>query len=130
MGKANLPFGDYDPRIHPGLGKIVFERLEGDASPYGIYDLYLVNLDGTGLEQITATGYTQGLPSWSPDGGELIFIVTAMDGAGAYDLYAMNADGTNSRNITPGNFPANALIHEAVFSRKATLLYIIVEWWE
>jgi Tol biopolymer transport system component len=129
QGKANLPFGDYDPRINPNGNTIIFERLENDDSIHGNYNLYMINIDGTDLKQITSTGYTQGLPSWSPTGKEILFIVTAIHDEGKYDIYKMDAEGGDARNITPGNFPPNFLIHEAVFPREDTQIFFIAEWW-
>jgi TolB protein len=129
-GNANLPFGDYDPRINPDDDIVIFERLENDRSTHGNYNFYQVKIDGTGLEQITYTGYTQGLPNWSPSGTEILFIVAAINDEGKYDMHRMNMDGANERNITPEYFPANFLIHEAIFAPEGTIIYFIAEWWE
>ena len=51
-GKANLPFGDYDPRLSPDGRKIAFERLEDDASPHGNYDIFVVNDTSINQEKI------------------------------------------------------------------------------
>jgi Tol biopolymer transport system component len=129
-GKANLPFGDYDPRMHPDGTSILFERLEDDSSPFGNYDFYRVDVDGSDLVRLTRTGYTQGLAQWSPAGDAFLCIVTATGSQGAYDLHLRNADGADDRNLTPAYFPANVLIHEAVFSRDGRGVYFIAEWWE
>jgi Tol biopolymer transport system component len=129
-GKANLPFGDYDPRISPDGKTVLFERMERDDSPHGNYDFYIANLDGSGIARITQTGYTQGLANWSPSGAEFLFIVTAINGEGKYDLHVRNRDGSGDRNLTPDYFPDDVLIHEAVFSRGATAVYFIAERWE
>ena len=39
----------------------------------GNFDLYLINVDGTGLEQITFSDTFDGFPMFSPDGKKLIF---------------------------------------------------------
>jgi len=39
----------------------------------GNFDLYLVNEDGTGLEQITSDPGFDGFPAFSPDGRKLIW---------------------------------------------------------
>ena len=87
---ANLPFGDYDPKISPDGMKIVFERMIGDTSQHGNYDLLTINVDGTHLKNITHTGYSQGLASWSPTGNQIAYIVSAMDDVGLYDLFLVN----------------------------------------
>ena len=37
------------------------------------YDIYLVNLDGTGLEPVSTHGDFDGFPMFSPDGLHLVF---------------------------------------------------------
>jgi len=39
----------------------------------GNFDLYLINVDGTGLEQVTFSDTFDGFPMFSPDGKKLIF---------------------------------------------------------
>jgi len=129
-GVANLPFGDYDPRVSPDGSKVVFERLLADESPHGNYDIFVVDIASLEESRLTATGYSQGLPSWSHSGQQLVYIVSAIDDVGQYDLYVMSADGTESRNVTPGYFPPQFLCHWAVFSADDTALYFIGEWWD
>jgi Tol biopolymer transport system component len=129
FGNANLPFGDYDPRLSPDGSQVVFERLVDDASPHGNYDLFAVSADGSGLRRITETGYSQGMAAWSPAGDRLVYIVTAVDGAGKYDAHTVRPDGSGDRDITPAFFPARFLMHAAVFSKSGSMLYFIGEWW-
>ena len=127
---ANLPFGDYDPRISPDLSRILFERLDDDQSPHGNYNIYSIGADGTGETQLTNTGYSQGFATWSPDGERIAFLVAAIGETGVYDLYLMNADGSDARNVTPGYFPAGFLCHAPSFSADGDKLFFIGEWWE
>lgn len=129
-GNANLPFGDYDPRLNPSGTKIVFERLEDDASPHGNYNIYVINVDGSGETRLTNTGYAQGLANWSHAGNKIVYTVAAVGRQGTYDLYMMNADGTNNRNITPAYFPATFLCHAATFSADDSELFFIGEWFQ
>ncbi len=129
-GKANLPFGDYDPRLSPDGKRIVFERLEGDTSPHGNYNIYVVNADGSGERRLTDTGYSQGLASWSHSGDKIVYTVAAMREQGKYDLYVMNADGTDNRNVTPSYFPDAFLCHAAIFSKDDSRIFFIGEWWK
>ena len=128
-GAANLPFGDYDPRISPDGSKVVFERLLGDGSPHGNYDIFSADLETAQETRLTHFGYSQGLASWSHSGEQLVYIVAAIDNVGQYDVYLMNADGTDNRNITPAYFPSHFLCHWAVFSRDDSSLFLIGEWW-
>ena len=129
-GNANLPFGDYDPRLSPDGSKLVFERLLNDSSIHGNYDIFIVNSDGTGETRLTYTGYSQGLASWSHSGDKIVYIVAAIGTEGKYDMYIMNYDGTDSRNITPDYFPSNFLCHSPIFSPDDSEILFIGEWWE
>jgi Tol biopolymer transport system component len=129
-GNANLPFGDYDPRLSPDGKKIVFERLVDDTSPHGNYDLFLVNPDGTGETRLTESGYSQGLANWSHAGDRLVLEVAAIGERGAYDIYAVNPDGSGYGSITPDYFPADFLCHCPLFSPDDATVYFIGEWWQ
>ncbi|MCJ7825861.1 MAG: hypothetical protein MUP44_13270, partial [Anaerolineales bacterium] len=128
-GSANLPFGDYDPRISPDGSTVVFERLLDDETPHGNYDFFAIDLESSQETRLTSTGYAQGLASWSHSGEELVYIVGAIDQAGQYDIYLMSADGTNNRSITPETFPQHFLCHWAVFSSDDSAVFFIGEWW-
>ena len=128
-GKANLPIGDYDPRISPDGTKVVYERLVDDQSPHGNYDFFIVDIDSSHESRLTNSGYSQGLADWSNSGGQIVYIVAAIGATGLYDLYMMKADGTENRNITPQYFPPEFLCHWAIFSNDDTATYFIGEWW-
>jgi hypothetical protein len=48
----------------------------------GNWELYRVNLDGTGITRLTDNGANDGLPAWSPDGNSIAF-VSSRDGGWA-----------------------------------------------
>ncbi|HEX9897344.1 MAG TPA: hypothetical protein VGA85_06775 [Dehalococcoidales bacterium] len=129
-GNANLPFGDYDPRISPNGNKIAFERLEDDVSPHGNYNIYVTNADGSDETRLTDSGYSQGIVSWSHAGDKMVFIVAAIGEEGKYDIYVMNSDGSNMKNVTPEYFPASFLCYTPVFSEDDSKIFFIGEWWE
>jgi TolB protein len=128
-GKANLPFGDYDPRISPDGTRVLFSRLINDESVHGNYDLYLVDTAGSSLENLTGTGYSQGLSSWAPSGEEFLFIVSAINDRGVYDIYSIKLDGSDYKLLTPEYFPADFLIHSARYSADALSVYFVGQWW-
>ncbi len=128
-GKANLPFGDYDPNFSPDGSRIAFERLEGDTSVHGNYNLFLIDASGAGETRLTDTGYSQGLPVWSHSGDRLVYVVAAVGSEGKYDIHMIDADGANDRNITPDYFPARFLCHSALFSRDDTKVYLAGQWY-
>jgi Tol biopolymer transport system component len=129
-GNANLPFGDYDPRLDRNGDKIVFERLEDDSSPHGNYNIYVINSDGSGETRLTATGYSQGLANWSNSADKIVYIVAAIGSEGKYDIYMMNSNGTDTRNITPSYFPATFLCDRPVFSKDDSKIFFIGQWWD
>jgi Tol biopolymer transport system component len=129
-GIANLPIGDYDPRFNSDGSKVAFERMDDVAQANGGYNIYTINLGGTGEAQLTTTTYTQGFPNWSSDDSQIVFIVGAISGAGTYDIYLMNADGSNARSIMPSYFPAEFLAHNAVFSSDDSKVYFVGQWYQ
>jgi Tol biopolymer transport system component len=107
----------------------VFERLVGDTSVHGNYDIYSIGVDGTGETALTSSRYSQGLPSWSHSGDQIVYIVAAINDKGVYRIYMMDSDGGNDRDITPNYFPDNFLCTSAVFSNDDSKLYFIGQWW-
>lgn len=109
---AGLPAGDYNPSPH--------------ATP-DAWRIYVINWDGTGLQQVTTSdlnynqmdmsqfgpaaprfqsqGYDDTDPAWLPD-GRIVFSSTRWpsfaqySGARTTNLYVVNADGSNMHRIT------------------------------
>ena len=60
--------GINNPSYSPDGQQLVFTGFKG-----GWSDLYIVNVDGSGLRQLTNDAYADLLPSWSPDGTRIAF---------------------------------------------------------
>ncbi len=58
----------------------------------GNSEIYVMNVDGTGLLRLTNDAGRDADPAWSPDGKRIAFV---SDRAGSSDIYVMNADGSN-----------------------------------
>jgi TolB protein len=67
--KAAAGLGDRGAAWSPNGKQIAFYSDRANSS-----DLYLVNLDGTGLRQLTTNKAADSAPSWSPDGSTLVFL--------------------------------------------------------
>ncbi|MGH7629997.1 MAG: protein kinase domain-containing protein [Gemmatimonadales bacterium] len=71
-------------------------------------EIYVINVDGTGLRKLTNRPKEDGWPAWSPRGGKIAF-VSRRDGVP--DLYVMNDDGTG-----PGRLTFNAALNPSGWS--------------
>jgi Tol biopolymer transport system component len=76
LGGAN-----WAPFFTPDGTKIIFASNMKDPRG-GNFDLYLINLDGSGLEQITFSDAFDGFPMFSPDGAKLVFASNRRDKSG------------------------------------------------
>jgi dipeptidyl aminopeptidase/acylaminoacyl peptidase len=130
QGAADLPFGDYDPRLRPGEDLVCFDRMVDDRVPSGNYDFFLITSEGEAETRITFTEYSQFITEWSRDGDRLVFTVAAIEGEGRFDIYTMNADGTAYENVTPADWPAEFLCTHPVFSADESRIYFVGQWWE
>jgi TolB protein len=62
----------------------------------GNWEIYLVDLDGTGLKRLTDNESIDGLPTWSPNGRSIAFV---SDQGGSWGVWVMNADGSGRRKL-------------------------------
>ena len=64
-------------------------------------ELYVMNVDGTGLQQVTNNGAANFCPFFTPDGQKLIFSSNLENPRGRnFDLYLINPDGTGQERLT------------------------------
>jgi len=93
---------DTGPTPLGGGGQIAFASTRSGAP-----QIYLINVDGTGLKLITNMENGACQPSWSPDGLQLVFISPCRARGDFYDnafkdssLYLIHADGTGQTALT------------------------------
>lgn len=83
----------------PDSTKLVFSGMRISESDY---DLFRINVDGTGLARITDNTWDEQHPAWSPDGAKIAYVSDYSDGGQilAAGIFVMNADGTGQMRIT------------------------------
>ncbi|MEN8762158.1 MAG: DUF4347 domain-containing protein, partial [Thiogranum sp.] len=94
---SNTGGTDTQPEWSPDGTKVAFVS---DRS--GDDEIYVVNADGSGLQQLTFNGFQDFDISWSKDGSKIAF---ASDRDGNMEIYTMNADGSAPNRVTfrPGS---------------------------
>jgi Tol biopolymer transport system component len=81
-------------------GKIAFVR--GPPGDTESFEIYVMNADGSGQTRLTNNDASDGDPSWSPDGSQIVFTSNRDDGN--FDIYVMNADdGSDVTRLTNNN---------------------------
>ena len=78
--------------------QIAFVSLRGvpaDLTP--LYEVYLMDTDGSNAVRLTTNSAYEQSPYWSPDGTKLAFV---SERNGDREVYVMNADGTGQTNLT------------------------------
>lgn len=80
------------PRSSADGSKILFQ-----SNRSGKWQLYLMNSDGSGLQQLTTGDHNNNYPDWSADGSKVAFV---SDRDGNEELYVMNLDGSGLTRLT------------------------------
>lgn len=88
---------DSYPMPSPDGSKIAFQ-----SNRSGDMEIFVMNTDGSNLQQLTHSGGFDGGPIWSPDGKKIVFPSERDQDP---EIYIMDADGTNQKRLTntPGD---------------------------
>ena len=70
------------------------------ATGSGATDIYVMNVDGSAVRNVTADGRYEGEVDWSPDGRELVFSGYVSEEGGGWALQIISADGSSRRRVT------------------------------
>ena len=92
---------DSQPRWSPDGQRIVFESDRDDPDPNDderIFNIYVMNADGSEVTRLTDNPAWDFKPRWSPDGQRIAFGSYRDDGDS--DIYVMNADGSGEARLT------------------------------
>ncbi len=77
------------------------QLLKEDMIRPGALEIYVMDSDGSNLQQVTSNGAANFGPFWHPNGNDIIFASNQGDPSGReFDLYMIARDGTNLRQIT------------------------------
>lgn len=93
---------DAHPDWSPDGSKIVFGSFrDNSGNPAGTANIFVMNSDGTGIEQLTDTGFEDNDPEWSPDGTKIVFKSTRNTQiSGREEIYYMLSNGLNQTRLT------------------------------
>ncbi len=84
------------PFFSPNGNQIVF-RADYDQPDY--LQIYVINTDGTALQQLTQNGAVNWAPYWHPN-GQVIAYTTSIHGHSHYEIYLLNIETKQSYRLT------------------------------
>jgi Tol biopolymer transport system component len=107
VGSTSLPaaMATTQPATRPATGAIDLLSLTGRIVFDNGEDIYVMNADGTNVQQLTKNPGPEFDPMWSPDGKHIVYRDSRHGPNQDDEIYVMNADGSEQTNLT--NNPAN-----------------------
>jgi len=88
------------PTWSPDGRQVAFESDRG-----GVWDIWIINVDGSGLTNLTRSPEDERFPAWSPDGRWMAF---TSNRGGNYDLWLLNVEeALGSEGVEPVNLTQN-----------------------
>jgi Tol biopolymer transport system component len=95
----------FEPNVSPDGTKIVFSKYIEPIQENKGRGLFIVNVDGSDLRQVTNAGNEDGQPMWSPDGTRIAFTRCERESypdsfRPPFNIFVIDADGSNLTRIT------------------------------
>jgi TolB protein len=114
MGPGSICVMDFDPQTGIGGGDVRCltdregkdgwptwspdgQRIAFESDRSGDWDIWAINVDGSGLTNLSRSPEDELYPAWSPDGTRIAFTSKR---SGNLDVWVMNSDGSNPVNLT------------------------------
>lgn len=85
----------------------VHDRITLDMGGTFLHEIYLMNVDGSDLHQISEPGFNAQGESFSPDGEWIVYSAytdVANKNTGSCEIYIMRADGSDVRRLTDNHY--------------------------
>ena len=106
LGRDELSWNDDAPKWSPDGQRIVFESNRNDPER-GLYTIYVMNADGSGLRRLTKSGTDAEHPHWSPDGKRIVYVQGQLNYdysgevvyGGGGKIVVMRADGSGKNEL-------------------------------
>lgn len=89
----NLVYLPFVLRYYSAHDRITFASMRS-----GSREIWVINGDGSGLQQLTNAGWRNDDPAWSPDGSKIAFTSDRTDGTD--DIFVIYSDGTGFNRLT------------------------------
>jgi Tol biopolymer transport system component len=87
--------------------RLVYTVLGNTVPGDDVFDMYMVNVDGTNNHEVVRAAHNPTGPSWSPDGSSIAFLDD--DRNGNRGLYVTDGSGSTIRPLAPVVLPGGAL---------------------
>ncbi len=113
---TDLPGANWAPYFHPDGERILFSSNHHSIETSGgrEFDIFMINVDGTGLERITHSGTFDAFPMFSFDGSKLAFGSNRRaDRASSRETNVMVAEWIENPTDADRNFVSNVAMPEA-----------------
>jgi TolB protein len=130
------PDGSEPARLGPGYApswsadgaKVVFEKFSGDGEEEFNSDIYVMNADGSGVEQVTSGAAYDHSPAFFPSGDKIAFIRDSR--RHGTDIFTINLDGTGRTNLTdsPTFFEESLAVSPEISPGEVKIAYSRYSW--